>query len=80
VVLCDIGLPGKLSGYDVGRALRDEPALASLRRIALTGYGQSEDLRRALEAGFEHHVLKPVDPDTIEWLLARLAREGTRPV
>ena len=58
VVLCDIGLPD-MSGYDVARVLRADDALRSTRLIALTGYAQPEDRRRALEAGFEAHMPKP---------------------
>ncbi len=69
VVLCDIGLPG-MDGYAVARALRADPDLGSVRLIALTGYGQAEDQRRAQEAGFDTHLTKPADPDTLRRLLA----------
>jgi signal transduction histidine kinase/DNA-binding response OmpR family regulator len=61
VVVCDIGLPGGMDGYAVARTLRCDPALASVRLIALSGYGQDEDRRRAREAGFDAHLIKPVD-------------------
>jgi signal transduction histidine kinase/DNA-binding response OmpR family regulator len=61
VVLCDIGLPGGMDGYEVARVLRVDPALASVYLVALTGYGQEEDQRRALAAGFDQHLTKPVD-------------------
>ena len=64
VVLCDIGLPG-LDGYGVARQLRDNPATAKARLIAVTAYGQDEDRRRSHEAGFEQHLVKPVDPDAL---------------
>jgi PAS domain S-box-containing protein len=70
VVLCDIGLPGALDGYAVARELRADPAFAGLRLIALTGYGQAEDQRRAYAAGFDLHLTKPVDPATLLNLLA----------
>ena len=76
VVLSDIGLPGKLSGYDVARALRAEPELAAVRLVAVTGYGQDEDRRRALEAGFERHVTKPFDVAALERLLREIPRPG----
>jgi PAS domain S-box-containing protein len=72
VVLCDIGLPG-VSGYEVARRLRERPELASTRLVALTGYGQDEDRRRAREAGFDHHFVKPVEPRALEALLATLS-------
>ena len=72
VVLCDIGLPG-LDGYGVARKLRDNPTTAKARLIAVTAYGQDEDRRRSHEAGFEHHLVKPVDADA---LLRVLLREG----
>jgi signal transduction histidine kinase len=61
-VLLDIGLPG-MNGYDVARKLRREGTEAHL--VALTGYGQPEDVRRALEAGFDTHMVKPVDVDQV---------------
>ncbi|UJR80175.1 PAS domain-containing protein [Sandaracinus amylolyticus] len=62
VVLCDIGLPGLMDGYDVARALRSDAITKGARLVALTGYGQEEDQRRAIDAGFDRHVTKPVDP------------------
>ena len=70
VVLCDIGLPGSLDGYAVARAFRDDPDLRPVRLIALTGYGQEEDQRRAREAGFDLHLTKPADPEILQRLLA----------
>jgi len=64
-VLLDIGLPG-IDGYEVARQLKGRSANARL--IALTGYGQPADVRRAREAGFDRHLVKPVD-------LQRLLRE-----
>jgi two-component system CheB/CheR fusion protein len=75
VVLCDIGLPGDLDGYGVARALRADPSMGSAHLIALTGYGQEEDKLRAREAGFEAHLTKPIDPDTLERIIA----EGPAP-
>ncbi len=72
VVLCDLGLP-EVSGYDVAREVRADPALRGVRLVALTGYGQAEDVRRTHEAGFDLHLTKPVDPDAIEAALARWA-------
>lgn len=71
VVLLDIGLEG-LDGYEVARRMRNSPELGSLVLVAVTGYGQDEDRRRSKEAGFDHHLVKPVDPNTLNSLLARL--------
>jgi CheY-like chemotaxis protein len=71
VVLCDIGLPGSMDGYAVARALRNDPQFSGLQMIAMTGYGQDEDRRRAKEAGFDRHLTKPVNPETLEHLLAQ---------
>jgi signal transduction histidine kinase/DNA-binding response OmpR family regulator len=68
-VLLDIGLPG-MDGYEVARRLRAEPAMPRALLIALTGYGQLEDQRRAHEAGFDHHLVKPADLDALAALLA----------
>ncbi len=59
-VLLDIGLPG-MNGYEIARALRSTPALAQLTLVAFTGYGQDEDRRRVREAGFDFHLVKPVE-------------------
>jgi CheY-like chemotaxis protein len=65
VVLVDVGLPD-IDGYEVARRLRARPDGAELRLIALTGYGQDEDRRRAAEAGFDAHLTKPVTPEMLE--------------
>jgi len=61
VVLLDIGLP-LMDGYEVARRLRQMPETAASKLIALTGYGQKSDRQRGKEAGFDGHLLKPVDP------------------
>ena len=66
--LLDIGMPD-MSGYEVAEALRGEPWAAGIRLIALTGWGQDSDRRRAMEAGFDHHLVKPVDPDHLAGLI-----------
>jgi PAS domain S-box-containing protein len=67
-VLLDIGMP-QLNGYEVARALRKEPWGAGITLIALTGWGQDSDRQKAIEAGFDRHLTKPVDPDTLEALM-----------
>ena len=64
MVLLDIGIPD-VDGYEIARRLRKDPDLSSVRLVALTGYGGTEDRRRAVEAGFDAHLVKPVDFDTI---------------
>ena len=67
--LLDIGMPD-LSGYEVAQALRLETWGAEIQLIALTGWGQEDHRRRALEAGFDYHMVKPVDPDQLAALIA----------
>jgi CheY-like chemotaxis protein/nitrogen-specific signal transduction histidine kinase len=75
--LVDIGLPG-YDGYEVARKIRAAPEGASVLLVALTGYGQPADRRRAEEAGFDLHFVKPVDPARLVALLAEALREPTR--
>jgi PAS domain S-box-containing protein len=69
VVLLDIGLP-EIDGYEVARRLHHDPAMKNTRLVALTGYGAASDLQLAREAGFDAHMLKPVDFGELEKLLA----------
>jgi CheY-like chemotaxis protein len=71
VVLLDIGMP-KLDGYEVARRIRAEPWGKHAVLIALTGWGQDEDRRRSREVGFDSHLVKPLDPEALSTLLARL--------
>jgi CheY-like chemotaxis protein len=71
VVLLDIGMP-KLDGYEVARRIRAEPWGKGTILIALTGWGQDEDRRRSREVGFDSHLVKPLDPQALATLLARL--------
>jgi len=66
IVLLDIGLPG-MDGYEVARRLRAD--LGRVRLIALTGYGRDEDRDRSREAGFDHHLVKPVDLEALKRML-----------
>jgi signal transduction histidine kinase len=64
IALVDIGLPG-MDGYEVARRLRADPATRGMRLVALTGYGLLEDQQRALQAGFDLHLVKPVPPERL---------------
>ena len=71
LVLLDIGLP-KLNGYYVARRIRQQPWGQDVILVALTGWGQAEDRRLSQEAGFNFHVVKPVELAALEKLLAGL--------
>jgi len=68
-VLLDIGLKG-IDGYEVARRLRELPAARAALLVAVTGYGHAEARARSLAAGFDHHLVKPVDPERLLDLLA----------
>jgi PAS domain S-box-containing protein len=72
VVLLDIGLP-KMNGYEFARHIRKQRWGKGLALIAISGWGQEEDKRRALESGFDHHLTKPVEPAALEKLLALIS-------
>jgi CheY-like chemotaxis protein len=77
LILVDIGLPG-MDGYEVARRLRDMPECQTALLAALTGYGRSEDRQKALEAGFAAHLVKPVELELLEPLLAGLDPSSTQ--
>jgi CheY-like chemotaxis protein len=70
VVLLDVGMPG-MDGYQVARRLRETRPQSRASIIALTGWGQDQDRKRAMEAGFDHHLIKPVELAALQKLLAR---------
>ena len=70
LMLLDIGLPG-MDGYELAKQIRSEPWGSRMRLVALTGYAREEDRRRAEEAGFDHHLAKPVDFDALYKLVAQ---------
>ncbi len=72
VFILDIGMPG-VDGYELARQLRRQPAFADAVLIALTGYGHADDRARSKAAGFDHHLVKPIDMHELEGILARLA-------
>jgi CheY-like chemotaxis protein len=77
VVLLDIGLPG-LNGYEVARRLRKETWSEGLQIIAITGYAMRDDINKARQAGFDHHLTKPVNVDALEALLANAPEAAAR--
>jgi PAS domain S-box-containing protein len=71
LMLIDIGLPG-IDGYEVARRLRREPTLQDITLVAMTGYGSAEDRSAATAAGFNYHLVKPIDLDRLEQMIRRL--------
>jgi len=74
VILLDIAMP-RQNGYEACRRIRERPWAKNVILVAMTGWGQDEDKRRSREAGFDHHLVKPVDPGALEKLLASLNAE-----
>jgi PAS domain S-box-containing protein len=77
VVLADIGLP-VMDGYELAQRFAEDPLLKSTKLVAVTGYGQEDDRRRAEAAGFVEHLVKPVDVDVVHALIARLTHQGAK--
>jgi CheY-like chemotaxis protein len=75
LAILDIGMPG-MDGCELARRLRADPARSGLTLIALTGWGQPDDRVRIAQAGFDHHLLKPVDMEELSMALRRLAQRG----
>jgi signal transduction histidine kinase/CheY-like chemotaxis protein len=78
LVLLDIGLPG-MSGLEVARAMRSEPTLKDITILAMTGYGQDSDRLRSHEAGFNAHLVKPLDLEMLNEFIARTQPERANP-
>jgi two-component system CheB/CheR fusion protein len=78
VVLLDIGMPG-IDGYETARRLRTRPWAQSALLCAQTGWGQEDDKRRARSAGFDRHLVKPVDPEELNRILAEVSQANSRP-
>lgn len=72
LVLMDIGMP-RMDGCEAARRLREEPWARTVVLVALTGWGQDEDRQRTEDAGFDHHLVKPIDPTKLEALLGEAA-------
>ena len=75
LVLLDIGMP-KLNGYEACRQIRALPRGAAMTLVAVTGWGQPDDRRQSRDAGFDQHLVKPVDPELLAELIATLAAQG----
>ena len=76
VVLLDLGLPG-MNGFELAQRIRTLPDRPDIKLVAITGYGRAIDRQRSHEAGFDHHMVKPVSPDALaDWLRAEAARRG----
>jgi CheY-like chemotaxis protein len=79
IAIVDIGLP-RLDGYSVAASLRaPEQGLTGIRLIALTGYGTDQDRQRAMDAGFDAHLTKPVDPEQLTRLIGGISDQGGAP-
>jgi PAS domain S-box-containing protein len=78
VILMDIGMP-KLNGYEAARRVREQPWGRTVVLVALTGWGQEADRRKSADAGFDFHLVKPVDPAALKKLLAGLEPVGRHP-
>ncbi|MBC5784410.1 response regulator [Ramlibacter sp. USB13] len=76
-VFLDIGLPG-MNGYEVAKAMREDPDLSGTTLVALTGWGTETDQKQALQAGFDYHLTKPAAPDQVQELLARMGQGPVR--
>ncbi|MEP7328487.1 MAG: response regulator [Betaproteobacteria bacterium] len=72
MIFLDIGMP-VMDGYEAARRLRQQPELKNTVLAALTGWDQQESRRRAADAGFDHHLVKPLEPKVLEGLLAKLS-------
>jgi PAS domain S-box-containing protein len=75
LAILDIGLP-VMDGYELAQRLRADPRLASIRLVALTGYGQAQDRQRALEAGFDEHLVKPIRTEQLGEIIRRLVPQS----
>ena len=75
VILLDIGMP-EMDGYEVARRLRERPEFSGTLLVALTGWGQDADRERSRDAGIDHHLVKPVDPDELGALIASARPPG----
>jgi CheY-like chemotaxis protein len=77
IIVMDLGMPS-MDGYEAARRIRRQPGSKDVLLIALTGWGQSDARQRTMEAGFDHHLIKPVNFDEIKRIAS--AQMGTRPL
>lgn len=77
LILLDIGMP-RMNGLDACRLIRGQPWSAGIQVAALTGWGLEDDIRRSREAGFDRHLVKPVEPEALEELLKEVAGKPPR--
>ncbi|MDB5348064.1 MAG: rcsC [Schlesneria sp.] len=75
VIISDLGLPGAMNGYEVARSIRNDPALSGTYLIALSGYGQEDDRKKTHDAGFDDHLVKPVELDELQQAMSRAQLE-----
>ena len=78
VILMDIGLP-EMNGHETARRIRDQPGGKNILLIAVTGYGQEEDRRRSLDAGFDYHLVKPLNFAELKNKLSELRAVPEKP-
>ncbi|HUP92105.1 MAG TPA: response regulator [Solimonas sp.] len=71
LVILDVGMPG-MDGYELARRIREQPPPGLRLLVALTGWGKEQDVARAIQAGFDRHVTKPITPETLTALLESL--------
>jgi PAS domain S-box-containing protein len=76
IAFLDLGMP-RMDGYELARRLREHPALRRMVLVAVTGWGQPEDRQRTREAGFDHHLVKPVEPVELQKILGALPASGS---
>lgn len=75
IIICDIGLPGKMTGHDVAAKIRENESLCEVFMIALSGYGEKDDLQTSEKAGFNSHLVKPPDYEKLISLLENINLE-----
>ncbi len=74
IIICDIGLPGKINGLEIAQIIKQDDSLHPVHLIALSGYGQTEDIKKTQNAGFHHHLVKPADFDKLINLIAQIPK------